>query len=476
VKYITTPIYYLNDRPHIGHAYTNFAADILTNYYRQRNEEVFFLTGTDEHGQKNALSAEKEGLTPKAFVDRQAKIYQKAWKELGISNNFFIRTTDVAHIEYVKEFLTNLYRKEEIYKGIYQGLYCKECEAYFTPSQLKGNLCPIHHKPLERVSEEVYFFKLSHYQRKLLEALEDQEMAILPEERRNEVLSFLRKERLADVAITRSQISWGIRAPWDKNHTIYVWIDALLNYLSAPEINHKELWPADTQFIAKDILRFHAIIWPAMLMAANLPLPRRLFVHGFFTVKGKKISKSLGNVIDPLELAKKYSVEALKYYLFRTFPFGQDGDFNQKELEKTYRFELANDLGNLVQRSLSMIKRYQVKIKREDYQFEKNQEYEKAMANLDYYRALQEVRRMVQNLNRYIEQEKPWRLYQKAKSAAEFDLETEKRSRFNQIFQRLIRDLGLIAYCLYPFMPQKSEEITRQLKELKPKPLFPKEV
>ncbi len=475
MKYITTPIYYVNDRPHIGHAYTTFAADILANYYRQRGEETFFLTGTDEHGQKNARSAEEEKITPKQFVDRQAKIYQKTWRDLGIKNDFFIRTTDSAHIDFVQKFLTDLYRKEEIYKGEYQGLYCEGCEAYLAPSQLKGNLCPIHKKPVEKVKEEIYFFKLSQYQRRLLEALEDQEMIILPEERRNEVLSFLKKEQLADVAITRSKVGWGIKVPWDKQQTIYVWIDALLNYLSAPEINRKELWPANTQLMGKDILRFHAIIWPALLMAVNLPLPTRLFVHGYFTVDGQKISKSLGNVIDPLELAKEYPVEAIRYYLFRAFPFGQDGDFDQKKLERVYQSELANDLGNLVQRTLVMIRQYKVKITKEHYQYQKNQVFEKAMERLDYYNALKEVQRLTQGLNRYIEKEKPWQLYQTAKSAAEFDLKSKKRSRFDEIFSHLISDLSLIAFCLYPFMPEKSEEMSQQLKELKPKPLFPRE-
>jgi len=474
MKYLTTPIYYINDRPHIGHAYTTFAADILANYYRQRKEEVFFLTGTDEHGQKNAKTAEKEDISPQQFADKQSKMYQEAWKKLGIQNDFFIRTTDSAHVKYVEDFLTDLYRKEEIYKGVYEGLYCEGCESYKTQTQLKGNICPEHQKPVEKIKEEVYFFNLSFYQRRLIEAIEDGEMKISPKTRENEVLSFLKKEKLADVAITRSQVDWGIRVPWDKKQTIYVWIDALINYLSAPDINNKDLWPADVQLMAKDILRFHAIIWPAMLMAAKLPLPKHLFVHGYFTVNGQKMSKTIGNVVDPVEISKKYSAEVLRYYLFRAIPFGNDGDFDEKKLAKLYEAELANDLGNLVQRSLTMINQYKVKIPKEYYQFQPNEKYEKTMKDLNFYGALAEVHERVQSLNKFIEQEKPWELHKTAKSAAAFDLETEKRSRFDQVFERLIKDLSLIAFCLYPFMPKKSKEMTKQLKDLQPVPLFPK--
>jgi len=474
MKYLTTPIYYINDRPHIGHAYTTFAADILSNYYRQRKEEVFFLTGTDEHGQKNAKTAKKQGISPQKFADKQAKIYQETWKKLGIKNDFFIRTTDLAHVKYVEKFLTGLYRKEEIYKGVYEGLYCEGCESYKTPSQLKGNICPVHQKPVEKIKEEVYFFNLSFYQRRLIEAIEDGEMKISPKVRENEVLSFLKKEKLTDVAITRSKVDWGIRVPWDKKQTIYVWIDALINYLSAPAINNKELWPADVQLMAKDILRFHAIIWPAMLMAAKLPLPKHLFIHGYFTVNGQKMSKTIGNVIDPVKISKKYSAEVLRYYLFRSIPFGKDGDFDEKKLAKLYQAELANDLGNLVQRSLIMINQYKVKIPKEYYQFKSSEKYEKSMQDLDFYQALAEVHKKVQDLNKFIEQEKPWKLYKTAKSAAAFDLETEKRSRFDQVFERLIKDLSLIAFYLYPFMPKKSKEMTKQLKDLQPVPLFPK--
>ncbi len=472
--YITTPIYYVNDKPHIGHAYTTMAADILANYWRNRGQEVFFLTGTDEHGQKIAESAGKENIEPKEFVDRNAKLFQKTWKKLNVKNNFFIRTTDAGHINYVKKFLTNLYRKEEIYKGVYQGLYCEGCEAYLKEGDLKGGLCPDHQSPPKNIKEEVYFFKLSQYQRRLIEAIEDQEMKIEPIERKNEVLSFLKSQPLEDLAITRSKVDWGIEVPWDKNQTIYVWVDALLNYLSVLEINNLDCWPADVHLHGKDILRFHGIIWPALLMAANLPLPKKLFVNGYFTVDGQKMSKTVGNVVDPIELANKYPVEAIKYYLFSAFPYGNDGDFSQAEMVNSYNSHLANDLGNLIQRTLKMINKYQVKVDDSFYKYDRFEKYEQSIQSLDYFQALKYIRAKTRDLNKLIEKEKPWELYKKASAASDFALETNQRDKFNNIFRTLVSELMMVADWIYPFMPEKAVEIKRQLKELDPKPIFPK--
>jgi len=474
MKFITTPIYYVNDKPHIGHAYTTLAADIWANYWRRRGEDVFFLTGTDEHGQKIEASARREDLEPKEFVNRNSKLFQKAWKALGIKNNFFIRTTDEAHIDFVKKFLTDLYRKEEIYKSVYRGLYCEGCEAYLKPEDLKGNLCPDHKVPPKKIEEEVYFFKLSQYQRRLIEAIEDDEMKIEPRERKNEVLSFLKNNPLEDLAITRSKVDWGIEVPWDKNQTIYVWVDALVNYLSALKINSLNCWPADVHLMAKDIIRFHCVIWPAILMAANMPLPRKIFVHGYFTIKKEKMSKSLGNAIDPIELVDKYPPEALKYYLFSSFRFGQDGNFDTKKMVKSYNSHLANDLGNLAQRTITMINKYDVKVDDSFYKFNQFHKYDEAMENFDYYQALKYIRRKVQDLNKLIEKEKPWQLYKQADAASQFDLKTDQRDKFNRLFKTLVSELMMVADWLSPFMPKKSEEIERQLKDLEPQPIFPR--
>jgi methionyl-tRNA synthetase len=475
MKYITTPIYYVNDLPHLGHAYTTFAADIISNYWRQKGEQVFFLTGTDEHGQKVQESAESRDLTPTEYVDEVSKKFQNTWKKLKIKNNFFIRTTDQAHIDFVREFLTDLYRKEEIYKGVYRGLYCKGCEAYLKPEDLDKGVCPDHRQPPEEISEEVYFFKQSQYQRRLIEVLEDGELEIEPDIRENEILTFLKNNKLEDVAITRSKVDWGIEVPWDKNQTIYVWIDALINYLSALKINGKEdFWPADVHFMAKDILRFHGIIWPAMLMAANRPLPKKVFAHGYFTVNGQKMSKTIGNVVDPVDLSHRYPVEAIKYYLFSSFPFGQDGDFDEKEMINIYNSHLADDLGNLVQRTLTMVNKYDVKIDKSFYRFEPDQDYNLAMENLNFFEALKLTQAKVKKLNQLIEDEKPWEFYKKASAASQFDLKTEKRDRFNQIFKELFSDISLVAQNLFPFMPEKSKEIKKQLNDLKPSPIFSK--
>ncbi len=474
MKYITTPIYYVNDKPHIGHAYTTLAADIWAHYWRRRGEEVFFLTGTDEHGQKIQENAAKNDMEPKQFVDQNAKLFQNAWKKYRIKNNFFIRTTDEAHIDYVKNFLTDLYRKEEIYKGVYRGLYCSGCEAYLKPEDLKGNLCPDHKVPPKKIEEEVYFFKLSQYQRRLIEAIEDGEMKIEPEERKNEVLSFLKNQPLEDLAITRSKVDWGIEVPWDKNQTIYVWVDALFSYLSALDINNLSCWPADVQLMAKDILRFHGIIWPALLMAANKALPKKIFVHGYFTVGGEKMSKTIGNTVNPTELAVNYPLEAIKYYLFSSFRFGQDGNFEEKELVSSYNSHLANDLGNLVQRTLSMINKYEVEVDSSFYKFNRFHKYEEAMESLDYYEALKYARKKVQDLNKLIEKEKPWQLYKQADAASQFALKTDQRDKFNKLFKTLVSELMMVADWLYPFMPERAEEIERQLKDLEPKPVFPR--
>lgn len=450
--FITTPIYYVNDLPHIGHTYTTIAADVLARFYRQRGRQVFFLTGTDEHGQKVAKSAKAAGLQPQEFTDKIAAEFKKTWQKLNISFDFFIRTTEPFHEEYVKGFLNKIWENGDIYPGQYEGLYCVGCEEYKSQDQLENGICLIHKTPCEKVKEKVYFFKLSKYQKELQKIILKNQLEIAPETRKNEVLSFIKKG-LKDVAISRSKVEWGIKVPWDKKQTVYVWVDALLNYLSGDK-NH--FWPADLHLIGKDILRFHAVIWPALLLSVRLPLPQKIFVHGFFTISGKKMSKSLGNVIDPVKLAKTYAVDVIRYFILREFSFGEDGDFSQSRLKERYQNDLANDLGNLVQRTLSLIKKEKIKIKpgaapscaAADHYLEQ----------IKFKEALDEIWKLIGQANREIDQKKPWVKGQKEKI---------------KILTSLYRQIETIATALKPFLPETSKKIQNQLKTLKIKPIFP---
>lgn len=363
--YITTPIYYCNRVPHLGSAYTTIAADIIARYYRLRGEDVFFLTGLDEHGAKMAEAAEKAKKEPKDFCDGMARKFRNTWKALNINNNGFIRTTDAKHKKVVQEVLQRLWDESFIYKGEYKGLYCVGCERYLTKVDLVDGKCPDHQRKPELLKEESYFFKLSKFQPELLEKIKkaEGEFVIEPLERRNEMISFLEKQKLRDVAISRKKVKWGIKLPFDTSHTAYVWVDAFLNYLSGigwkgDLVALPEFWPPDIQLMAKDILRVHATIWPGLLMALKIPLPKKLFVHGFFTVNGQKMSKSLGNVIDPTYLVKKYGVDPVRYFLFREISFGHDGDVSEERLKERYNSDLANGIGNLLSRTLTMAEKY----------------------------------------------------------------------------------------------------------------------
>lgn len=473
MKYITTPIYYINDKPHIGHAYTTIAADVLARYFRNRNQKLFFLTGTDEHGQKVARAAKKAGLEPKDFADKISADYQEAWRKLEISNDFFIRTTDPAHEKFVAKFLENLYRKGDIYKDVYEGLYCVDCEAYLSKDDLVDGKCLTHNRVPQKIREEVYFFKLSKYEDHLKKIIKTDVFKISPPERKNEVLSFI-NQGLKDVAISRSKVKWGIKLPWDKKQVFYVWIDALLNYLSAQEMAGVKAWPPTIQLMAKDILRFHAIIWPALLSAQELTFPKEIFVHGYFTVDGKKMSKTLRNVIDPTELAQKYGVGTVRYALLREFPFGEDGDFSEKKLIERHNSELADNLGNLLQRTLTMINRFKVKIDPKYREFRSNRQIEEKIESLDFQGAIAEINRILSGANAYIEKQKPWQLAEDAKKVKEMGLETDESKKFSETFIHLISTLHCVAYYLDPFMPNEILEVKKQLKSLKPKPIFPK--
>lgn len=475
MKYITTPIYYINARPHLGHAYTTIAADVMARYWRGRGQKVFFLAGTDEHGLKVQKVAEKEGVEPKKYADKMAAIFQETWKRLDIKWDFFIRTTDAAHQKYVGDFAAKLYRQGDIYKDTYRGLYCIGCEAYIQDDDLVDGKCLLHNQIPQKIEEDVYFFRLSKYQEHIKKVIETDIFKIEPIERKNEILGFInQKGGLKDMAISRSKLDWGIPLPWDKEHVFYVWFDALLNYLSALKITGANVWPPDLQLMAKDILRFHALIWPAILSAGEESLPKKIFAHGYFTIEGKKMSKTLGNVINPTEVAEKYGTGALRYFLLREFPFGEDGDYSEKNLIRRYNSELADDLGNLLQRTLVMIERFKIEVTNKHREIRHNGIIEGKMESLDFQGALAEINRTIKGANAFIDKEKPWTLVSDAKKSREMGLETDQKTRFEEIFLHLVSILHQVAYYLEPFMPREILEMQKQLKTLKPQPIFPK--
>ncbi|MBU3922770.1 methionine--tRNA ligase, partial [Patescibacteria group bacterium] len=355
-KLITTPIYYVNDIAHLGHAYTTLAADVLTRFFREQGEQVFFLTGTDEHGAKIAESAKKEGKDPKEFCDEKSELFKKTWENLNIKYDHFVRTTDEKHEKAVKKFLENL--KDSIYEKEYEGLYCTGCEKFLTEKELVDGLCPDHKKEPEKIKEKNYFFKLKDYLNKVEKLIESGKLKIEPDFARKETLALL-KQDLDDFSISRQKVKWGIEFPFDKNQTIYVWFEALLNYVSSIGYGTDEFneWWDDAEIVhllAKDILKFHTIYWPAILLAAKQKTPDKEFIHGFFTVDGQKMSKTIGNVIDPNDIVNEFGVDGARYLLLSQFPFGQDGDFKKEKFIEKYNSDLANGLGNLVARVLKL--------------------------------------------------------------------------------------------------------------------------
>lgn len=466
--YVTTPIYYVNAEPHIGHTYTTVVADILKKYHQIKGEKTFFLTGTDEHGLKIEQAAQKTNKTPKEFCDEIAAKYKDVWQKLGLDYDGFIRTTDLQHEECVKIVLQKLYDKGYIYKNKYEGLYCVGCEKYLTVDDLVDGLCPDHKTKPELLAEENYFFKLSAFQEKLLKLLESGELTILPDFRRNEVLGKL-KLGLEDISISRSQLKWGVKLPFDETQVAYVWVDALINYLSGIGFNgdeklFNEIWPADMQILGKDILWFHCIIWPAMLLAVELPLPKALFVHGFFTVNNQKISKTLGNVVDPVSLSEEFGTDVIRYFMLREATFGLDYDFSIEAIKRRLNTDLANDLGNLLNRSVSMANKYfEGKIvKKEDGELldkeialqakEVKKEYIEFMDKLAFRQALESIWKLVVRLNRYVEETAPWKLSKEGNT-----------ERLAIVMYNLIEGLRHIAILIYPIMPQTAQNIWAQL-------------